>query len=321
MRKPKVSFFTEAGLTFGMGHLMRCIALAEAFQESNICSQFIVHKDLDFDFKDNFPLKSINWKKELVYPLNTNNIAVVDSYYIDHNHIAFFSKNFHKVIYFDDKAVLYYPKGYVINGIIRGEDIKYKKNNSTKYLLGAQYQVVRKAFWNIPKYKVQTDIHRILIIFGGSDLMNMTPYYLSLMCELFPKVIKSVVIGQGGTNIDEIKSNADKNTEIFKNLSDTELVDLMFNSDVAISSAGQTLSELAIVGVPTFSVKIIENQSLSINNWRSVGYLLSEKEMYSGFQYNARLRSHRPVESIIDGNGARRVVRSVLKDEVSSYER
>ena len=47
----------------------------------------------------------------------------------------------------------------------------------------------------------------------------------------------------------------------------------MLNSDMAISACGQTLNELASVGVPTIGVCIAENQLGNIKGWEKIGFL------------------------------------------------
>ena len=46
-----------------------------------------------------------------------------------------------------------------------------------------------------------------------------------------------------------------------------------FNVDLAISASGQTLYELACIGVPTIAIGIIDNQKNNIKNWINQGFI------------------------------------------------
>jgi UDP-4-amino-4,6-dideoxy-N-acetyl-beta-L-altrosamine N-acetyltransferase len=49
--------------------------------------------------------------------------------------------------------------------------------------------------------------------------------------------------------------------------------DVMLESDIAISACGQTLYELARVGVPTVAVAVAENQMNNAEGWREAGFI------------------------------------------------
>ena len=47
----------------------------------------------------------------------------------------------------------------------------------------------------------------------------------------------------------------------------------MLKSDIAVSSGGQTLHELARVGVPTVAVAVADNQRNNVNGWEKAGFI------------------------------------------------
>ncbi len=46
----------------------------------------------------------------------------------------------------------------------------------------------------------------------------------------------------------------------------------MIKCDIAISAAGQTLFELARIGVPTYAVQVAENQTLNMLSWKKCNF-------------------------------------------------
>ena len=47
----------------------------------------------------------------------------------------------------------------------------------------------------------------------------------------------------------------------------------MLESDIAISACGQTLYELAFLGVPTIAVTVADNQSINARGWQKTGFI------------------------------------------------
>ena len=99
-----------------------------------------------------------------------------------------------------------------------------------------------------------------MVTFGGDDAKNMTPKILAFLNDEYPNLIKNVIIGRAFQNIDDIKKYTDKNTNLIYYPDAEKMKEIMFESDIAISACGQTLNELASVGVPTIGVCTAGNQ-------------------------------------------------------------
>ena len=147
----------------------------------------------------------------------------------------------------DDYNRIDYPKGIVVNPSICGDKLDYLRKSDTIYLLGKDYIILRKEFWNVPEKKISKKIKNVLITFGGMnnyDLANKIGDYLK---EKFN--IKIYIVN--------VKNNK---------LTAKEMLNLMLESDVCISGGGQTTYELARVGVPTIGICLAENQKFK--TWR-----------------------------------------------------
>jgi spore coat polysaccharide biosynthesis predicted glycosyltransferase SpsG len=64
------------------------------------------------------------------------------------------------------------------------------------------------------------------------------------------------------------------------------LKDILAETDIAICAGGQTLCELACMGVPSLVVGIIDNQLNNIEGWRKVGFIAN-----SGWWQNENVMS------------------------------
>ena len=279
-----VYIITEGGKNIGFGHITRCKSIYQAFRERNINPLFIVNGDQSVtDLIDDTNYKIFNWiseKDELYRLLENSDIAIIDSYLASYGTYKNISNLTRTPVYIDDNNRLEYPSGTVVNGSIYAEELDYPENENINYLLGIKYFPLRKAFWNVPKKKINSEIESIMITFGGDDLRELTPQVIKIARHSVPNVNINVVIGKGFSekNIVKIKNKENENIRLNYNLSAKDMKNLMIESDIAISGCGQTLYELAATGTPTIGIGIAENQMNNITSWVDKGFI-----EYAGF--------------------------------------
>jgi len=323
----QVNILTEGGKYFGYGHVARCSSIFQAFEHYNISPKFIVNgdesinsilSDIDVEFRDWLDDSSV---------IENADIVVVDSYYADLDFYDRISNNIPLVVYIDDNNRLEYPKGIVVNGTLDVSNMNYFKRENINYLTGNKFIPLRKDFWNIPKLKINESIENILITMGGNDLRNLTPKILELLNDNFQGVNKKVIITDSFDNVSEIESLKNDSVELIYSPDSSEVINTMSSVDLAISASGQTLYELACIGVPTIAIGIIDNQKNNIKNWINQGFIeyagcwndnnllnnILDKINYlknKSIRYDKRLLGIQAV----DGKGSLNIVRNILKD-------
>lgn len=322
-----VFILTEGGMEFGFGHVTRCSSIYQAFTKRDISPKFIINGDDSVNsILNGIDFKISNWLNDVSF-LNTSDIVIIDSYLADNKIYEKISKEVSLAVYLDDNKRLDYPEGIVVNGLINASSLNYPSNDSIKYLLGSKYTPLRADFWDTPKLKINDEINNILITFGGNDLRNLTPKILKLLNYHFSNVNKKVIIADSFQNTSEIESLKNDNVELIYSPNSKEMLDSMSNVDLAISASGQTLYELACVGVPTIAVGIIDNQKDNIVNWQDIGFIEyagcwnNEKLLDNilekiDFLKNKETRYDKRLSGIqnIDGNGSKRIVKEILKE-------
>ena len=112
-----------------------------------------------------------------------------------------------------------------------------------------------------------------MVTFGGDDVRNLTPKILKLLQKLFPHLHKNVVVGKAFENISEIENIDDNKIKIFYFPDDSEMANIMLESDIAVSAAGQTIYELARMGVPAICISVASNQVNNAINWQKTGFI------------------------------------------------
>lgn len=322
-----VVILTEGGRKIGFGHVARCSSIFQAFEQFDISPKFIVNgddsvksilSDIDFDV--------IDWIDDLSV-ISKSDIVIVDSYLADIDTFNEISNNVPLVAYVDDNNRLDYPKGIIINGTLDTSNMNYQKRENIKYLIGNGFIPLRKDFWDIPKLKINDSIENILITMGGNDLRNLTPKILDLLNNNFPDIKKKIIIADSFNNISEIEKLKKESVELFYSPNSNDMIDVMSSVDLAISASGQTLYELACIGVPTIAIGIIDNQKNNILNWKNQGFieyagcwddenLLSNILEKIEYLHDKNIRFDKRLLGIqaVNGKGSLNIVKSVLNE-------
>ncbi len=273
----KVCILTEGGKNAGLGHIARCVSIYQAFEEVGIRPELIVNGDETVpDFVRGKNCRIFDWlndREPLFAGLRDVDIVFVDSYLAGYDLYEKISDIAETSVYFDDDIRIQYPKGFVLNGAIFAERMPYPEGNGVRYLLGTQYTPLRREFWEVPEKAIHAILETVMITLGGADIRNLTPRILKLLQSTHPELFKKVIIGKGFQNITEIEELKDNRTELIYYPAAAEMKKAMLESDAAISSGGQTLYELARVGVPTIGVCVADNQLQNIKGWQEAGFL------------------------------------------------
>ena len=323
----QVYILTEGGKNIGFGHITRCSSIYEAFKSYGFCSKMIVNGDDSVGSiltNVNFEIK--NWLSDFSF-LNASDIVVIDSYMIDLGVCKEISNMSLLTVYFDDNNRLDYPKGIVINGLINSEKFNYPADVNKKYLLGSNFSPLRSDFWNCEKIKINDEIKNVLITTGGNDLRNLTPKILEFLNTSFKDLNKKVIIADSFNNIPEIEFLKNDSCEFFYSPNSQEMLEIMSNVDLAISSSGQTLYELACLGIPTIAIGIIDNQKDNIKNFQESGFIeyagcWNNEELLNNISNKIKLleeKNERETKQnigiqLINGNGSLNIVKSILNE-------
>ena len=177
----------------------------------------------------------------------------------------------HSAELIDDFNDYCYERGVTIDWTIFADAIHHNRNKVN--LLGTEFIALRKAFWEVDEKDVAMEVGTIMLTMGGSDIRNMTPRILKRLRNEFPQVNIDVIIGKGFSSIGQIESLADDKINLIHFPDAEKMKQVMNDSDVAISAGGQTLYELARMGVPTIAVSIIDNQQYDIDGLQKAGFI------------------------------------------------
>ncbi len=262
-----------------MGHLGRCTALAEILTERGEAVQLIINSDSTFP-NWNFPCEVIqtNWlePKEIDQLWKSKNFNTeketlkifIDSYLASKEIYHNLKDRCKELVCIDDDNRLEYPVGStILNPGYPGLFFTYDK---TKYkvITGKEEVLLRKPFremFEIPKRNHPPK--KVLVTLGGADPNSYSERFLEILVTHFPNLEKHFVIGAGFTNEDTLRSLADQKTSFYRNLSATEMRDLMLSVDFAVTAGGQTTYELDRCRVPMVIIQTADNQAGNIRGF------------------------------------------------------
>lgn len=323
----KAVILTEGGKNIGFGHITRCLALYQGFLKIRIRPLIVINGDRSVKglLKD-VNCQNFNWlvnKEKILKILSTADIAIIDSYLAD---LGFYKKASRMVktpVYVDDNNRLNYPKGIVVNANIYAQDLNYRNKGNT-YLLGTQFCFLRKDFWQTKVKKIRKEPKDILITFGGGEHRDFIKKTVSALAAEFPK-LNYHIISSYPLHLDKgIRAKA------YAYLKANKMRDLMLDCDLCVSAGGQTLHELARVGIPTIGICFAQNQKRSLQAWGKSGFIdyignytdsdIGRRLLKSVTQlllYKNRLDCMKKAKSLIDGRGTERVIRGCLKARFS----
>ncbi len=307
----KTLFLTEGGKKIGFGHITRCKALSQALNKLKPGAeiQFIIQGNgYAGEFFKSSNVSVFNWCEQKGRTLNlvkNSDVTVIDSYLAEKSLYDFISEAVSgRLLMIDDYNRIEYPRGIVVNPSVGGDELDYPKEESTSYLLGKDYIILREEFRDIPEKKINTEIKRVLVTFGGSEHGK----------DLQGKVV-TFLESQFGFEVNVVDTCK-------KRIDADSMLKLMLDTDLCISGGGQTLYELAAVGVPTIAVCFAENQELNLKSLRQ-NLFIENAGWYNGPDLSLNiaesvnvLQSHRERQkrkksgnALVDRNGAIRIIK------------
>lgn len=263
----------DGGSLIGMGHVMRCLVLAKELSKSNkvlfICKKGDGHSfqpGIDKIKAEGFKAIIINEKKLLeeiktIKENNHINCLITDSYDVDEYYFNKISDIFEYTVYIDDINICKLNVDCIINQNINAEDLNYNinPNRGTKLLLGTEYCMLRKEFRNKYYRKINEKVENIFITVGGMDKDYISLKLLNVVREFNIPIHLAIGNAFEEKLVEELECVKEKyeHINLYKNANMSEL---MKKCDIAISTTGSTIYELAAMNLPTIGIVVAENQ-------------------------------------------------------------
>jgi len=323
--KNRVIILTEGGKSFGFGHVSRTLSIYdELLRLGKKVVIYIKGDHTVLGMLADTNHKICNWQSQdfVKNELTENDYILIDSYTVEIGELNAIAQKVKKVSYIDDYNRIRYPKGVVINPSFYGKELAYSYDTEVEYALGEKYLILRKEFVDKKKLKIEKKINEILITFGGTDILDMTPFVLEKVRQHFVDSKINVVIGKGFSNIDKFKENINKDVFFYYNIGAEQMCELMKSSDLVISAAGQTLNETTSIAVPTIAIKVAENQAHNIATLYRMGCILEankdnlERKLEKIKSFTTREKLFLNCKKLMIGQGAKNIAKKIIEEPI-----
>ena len=247
-----IAIRTDAAPHLGMGHVYRSLAVAQELSKHDITIYVSKDYPLGEKFFANYPirfevvkdeadfLKKITEKKPVV--------TIIDRLNTEKEYIQQIKKVSNKVITFEDQGTGAHEADLLISDLYKNVSVE-----DAKQLSGVTNAIIAPSFETLKTpISIKEKVEKILILFGGTDPSNLTELALKSLSGLNFKGEVTVIQGLGRNdriiNLDEYNLNG----KVLTNVS--YMPKEMRKCDIAISSAGRTITELMTFGIPTLCI-------------------------------------------------------------------
>lgn len=319
------------------GHIMRCMAIADAARKLGEETTFIVADGYAIPLfeKNHYKYHILNsdWRDmkgelpALIPYLKESraNVMLIDSYSVTEEYLSAL-KAIVKVAYLDDINRFKYPVAALICYGVYAYNNNYESRYvKSKLFLGPKYAPVRREFSNCKKKEIKDKVANVLILSGGTDNEDVLSRLLDVTIKYNVEKV-TVICGRYYKRYDSIveKHKADDRVVIKKSIDNIDKY--MQEADIALSAGGNTLYELCACGTPTISFSLADNQFGNVYEFDKRGVILYAGDARtSGMIEKADSLIYKLLESkllreelsgkmqtIIDGRGAYRLADGLM---------
>ena len=345
---PILIFRADAGQQIGIGHVMRCLALAQCWQATGGQAIFVIGEEAS-SVSERLLAEGIRVSC-ISAPIGsaqdagqTAEIAlqsgarwiVADGYHFTSDYQQHLKNSGISLLLVDDRG---YPDrcfaDIILNQNMHASEKLYPKRESdTRLLLGPKYVLLRKEFlkWQHWRRASRDLAKKILVTFGGTDPHHLTRKTLKAFKKISIESLQVVVaIGDNNSDYESLRSLVDKlgaEVEIRPDVAD--MAELMAWADFAVSAAGSTCWELAYMGLPSLVIVAAENQLPVAEGLAAAGVVENLgwhadvpaqiiSEAIVGLLQTSekrRLMSHNG-RKMVDGRGAARARKIILEKDI-----
>lgn len=251
LTRKTILIHADAATELGMGHVYRALALSQELARHKLTILTSKTKPLGKAFFDAqvFDHAEISSTAELVSLTNKlgADLVVLDVLDTDAELILQLQAAGAKVVSFEDLGSGAEVADLVISDIYPSPGAKHQLVGIEHAILAPNFEILRR------QAEIKAAVSHVLVLFGGTDPSGLAELSLRALEAIGFRGKVSCVRGLGAS---DIAAEFDLDLEVLRNVSN--MPQLMASADLALSSAGRTITELASVGVPTLC--LVQNE-------------------------------------------------------------
>jgi UDP-2,4-diacetamido-2,4,6-trideoxy-beta-L-altropyranose hydrolase len=265
----------DAGPRIGMGHVMRCLALARALIDAG-------HRvgwrsiGLSAQLADRIRKVGCTLDQEGSGDGGHDDVAatdrlggratIIDGYHLPESFSRDLAKERPVIVIDDGSPVLFngHPAASVLVNPNLPAHIGLYPGHPGRLLIGPRFALLRPEFRRPVVVAGPGSVNVAVVTMGGADPVDATSWALEQLLGLSTKIILHVVVGAENPRGDEIVGRYSRDgIHVHRDVGD--MAALLAGADLVITACGGTVAECLVLGRPLVAVPIAENQRAIAN--------------------------------------------------------
>jgi UDP-2,4-diacetamido-2,4,6-trideoxy-beta-L-altropyranose hydrolase len=331
----RVLFRTDASEVIGSGHVMRCLALADALRDAGSAVEFVSH-DSGAGLNDVVQAGgfAVHQTIEAVGEKRFDWI-VVDHYELGAQWERSARAIAERILVVDDLANREHECDLLLDQNFSLSERRYAGlvPRDCELLLGPRYALLRREFREARASLRPRDgrVRRMLVYFGNVDSGGATALAIEALLHLGRSDLRAdVVVGRANPWARQLRERYARADAITLHFGGCDMVAMMLRADLAIGAGGVTTWERCCLGLPSVVIALSPNQlpgSRDLGREGYVQYLGAQDDVSPSALADAlgalvsdpasvRALSERTA-TLVDGNGAQRVAQRMLASGIT----
>ncbi len=269
----------DASAEIGTGHVMRCLAIAQAWQDTGGSTTFLMAQSTP-SVRSRLAAEKCRVILLPAVPGSaedadlTNQCAssieadwlVVDGYVFETKYHEKVRGPWRNLLCVDDAGQCdRYVADIVLNqNVTASKDVYPQCLPSTQLLLGPHFSLLRREFapWREWQRQISASGRNVLVTLGGSTPLAAGIRVMESLGGMKVEGLRAIfVVGGSASDVPALEACAAKFHEKISLRKDvSNMAELMAHADVAISAAGSTCWELCLLGLPSVLLDVADNQ-------------------------------------------------------------
>lgn len=259
IKRLKIALVVNGNRDVGMGHIHRALTIADGFIGHDI--KFITYSSepVSVELIKDGGYRVIETEKDLLTYVVDADIVINDILDTSKDYVNRLKDAGCFVVNFEDLDEGSSYAHLVFNALYE------KTNPQSNHRFGYEYECLKEQFFLYQPVKFRDSPRVLFVTFGGVDQNNLTSRILNIAPRLLEESsLEKIIVVLGGEYSHELEIPPDLDSIVEVHRKVENMPELMSQADIAVTSNGRTIYELASMAIPTISIAQNDRETLHL---------------------------------------------------------
>lgn len=259
IKRLKIALVVNGNRDVGMGHIHRALTIADGFIGHDI--KFITYSSepASVELIKDGGYRVIETEDDLLTDVVDADIVINDILDTSKDYINRLKDAGCFVVNFEDLDEGSSHAHLVFNALYE------KTNPQSNHRFGYEYECLKEQFFLYQPVKFKDSPQVLFVTFGGVDQNNLTSRILNIATRLLEEsALEKIIVVLGGEYSHELEKPPDLESIVEVHRKVENMPELMSQADMAVTSNGRTIYELASMAIPTISIAQNDRETLHL---------------------------------------------------------